>query len=51
MNHRRLGVIGECETRTQGTLVLAVRGRLRTQYRAAERGRTAERFFLRQVPG
>ena len=50
MNHHRLGVIGECETRTQGILVLVVRGRPRTQNRAAERGHAAERFFLRQVP-
>jgi uncharacterized glyoxalase superfamily protein PhnB len=50
MNHRRLGAIGECETRTQGAPVLVVRGRQRTQDRAAERGQAAERFFLRQVP-
>src|SRR5450756_154776 len=38
------------ELRKQGVLVAGLRVRLRTQYRAAERGQTAECFVWRRVP-
>ena len=47
MKTRRLGAIGGCETRTQGVPVAGLRVRLRTQYRAAERGQAAECFVTR----
>ena len=50
MKTRRLGAIGGCEARTQGALVATLRARLRTQYRAAERGQAVECFVLKGVP-
>src|SRR6059036_1136743 len=37
--------MGECEARTQGALIAALWGRLRTTHRAAQRGQSARASF------
>ena len=49
MTTRRLGAISECDARTQGAFVAALRARLRTTQRAAERGQAAECFILLEL--
>src|SRR5438105_6598266 len=43
--------MGECETRTQGASIAALWARLRTQDRAAQRGRAARASFRKELLG
>src|SRR5439155_11261772 len=49
MTTRCPGAMGECETRTQGASIAALLARLRTQDRAAQRGRTARASFRKEL--
>jgi hypothetical protein len=49
MKIRRQGALDECEARTQGTFVAALRARPRTMHRAVERGLGGRGFILNQV--
>ncbi len=46
MTVRRQDTLGAGETRTQGALVAALRGRPRTPYRTAQRVRGGQRFIV-----
>src|SRR6476659_7825044 len=46
---RQLGVVGECDARTQGAPIVVLLGRLRTKQRAAQRVPATQGFTLIRV--